>query len=152
MKDDNQTDHFIRKAKLIKLVDGDTFKVQIDLGWNLFTVTNIRLEGCDTPEIRGAEKLAGEYVVKRLRAYIKSRTGMIQDCEIALRSHEFRTGKYGRCICSVYVDGSNVSTWLLRNRLAWKTNRHGVLQESRDIRNLHLPFTLKNAIETNYNL
>ena len=132
MRDDNQTDRFIRKAKLLKIVDGDTLKVQIDLGWNLFTVTNIRLEGCDTPEIRGSERLAGEYVVKRLRAYIKSRTGMVQDCEVSLRSH--------------------VSTWLLRNRLAWKTNRRGVLQESRDIRNLHLPFTLKNAIETNYNL
>ncbi len=49
------------KAKLIKVVDGDTLDVQIDLGFNIFQNIRVRLLGVNTPETYGVKKESIEY-------------------------------------------------------------------------------------------
>ena len=38
------------KAELLRVVDGDTIEVRIDLGFNVWHVCTLRLDGVDTPE------------------------------------------------------------------------------------------------------
>lgn len=42
------------KCKIIKVIDGDTVDIEIDLGFNIRLKERIRLHGVDTPEIFGA--------------------------------------------------------------------------------------------------
>lgn len=48
-------DPYIRKCKLIRVVDGDTVILRIDLGYKCFTEHSIRLLGVDTPELRSKD-------------------------------------------------------------------------------------------------
>lgn len=44
------------KAIIVNVVDGDTFDMNIDLGFNIHIHERVRLLNIDTPENRGAEK------------------------------------------------------------------------------------------------
>ncbi|MCO4326135.1 thermonuclease family protein [Staphylococcus agnetis] len=41
---------YIFKAKVLRVVDGDTLEMRIDLGFHTHTVRKVRLLGVDTPE------------------------------------------------------------------------------------------------------
>ena len=60
-------------AELVRVVDGDTFDLDVDLGFNLKTRKRFRLRGVNCPESRGTEKPAGllcaEYVEFLLSEY-----------------------------------------------------------------------------------
>ena len=45
-------DRFNRSAVLLRVVDGDTLDVEIDVGWSMKLKERIRLERVDTPELR----------------------------------------------------------------------------------------------------
>lgn len=47
------------KCKLVKVIDGDTIDLDIDLGFAVTLRERVRLEGVNTPEVRGHEKGAG---------------------------------------------------------------------------------------------
>lgn len=47
------------KAEVVKVIDGDTVKLKIDLGFNMFKVENFRLSGINAPEPRGEERPLG---------------------------------------------------------------------------------------------
>ena len=86
------------KATIIKIVDGDTVDVDIDLGFDIWRRNErIRLHGCDTPECRTRNKkekahglLAKEYVQKAL---VVGRT-------YALTTKE--KGKFGRWLGTIW--------------------------------------------------
>ncbi len=44
-------DDYIRNAELIKVVDGDTIEIRIDLGFNAYLVERLRLRLVDAPEM-----------------------------------------------------------------------------------------------------
>ena len=48
------------KAEVVRVVDGDTVDVLIDLGLNVFTKERIRLFGINTPETYGVKKGSAE--------------------------------------------------------------------------------------------
>lgn len=50
------------KAKIINIVDGDTFDVDIDLGFHIHIHERVRLLNVDTPEKFGKEALLGSIV------------------------------------------------------------------------------------------
>lgn len=55
------------KAHCTRVVDGDTYDVTVDLGFNILHKIRLRLRGVDTPEVFGpntseAGKVASEYV------------------------------------------------------------------------------------------
>jgi micrococcal nuclease len=56
------------RAKLHRVIDGDTFELDIDLGFGCWTRQVIRLRGLDTPELRTPEgKIAKEAAVAWFR-------------------------------------------------------------------------------------
>ncbi len=60
--------HYIYKAYVIEIIDGDTLWVNIDLGFDNWTTQKIRLMGINTKDIETPEgKTAKEYMESRLK-------------------------------------------------------------------------------------
>ena len=67
------------KAKLIRVVDGDTVDAMIDCGFSTFKKERIRLYGIDTPECRTRdkeEKARGQRQKQGLRIIAKEITNL----------------------------------------------------------------------------
>ena len=100
---------------IVSIYDGDTFKVNINsyppiIGKKM----SIRLNGIDTPEIRGSKckkekQLA--YKAKRLTVNTLRNAKVIE-----LRN--IQRGKYFRIVADVYVDDKSLADILISNKLA----------------------------------
>jgi len=94
------------KAKIERVVDGDTIYVDVDLGFYLRQVMNVRLKGIDTPEIRGDERPEG------LQAKQFVEDTLAQCPAVVIRTHKM--GKYGLYIADLwYKLGSDDETEIL---------------------------------------
>jgi len=105
------------KAKLIRVVDGDTIDAEIDLGFKVYIKERIRFAGIDTPESRTRHKhekswgLAAKCRVKDLLEY--------GDAEFTLTTELQKKGKFGRILGTVILaDGTSLSEILLDEKLA----------------------------------
>lgn len=86
------------KARLIRIVDGDTIDAEIDLGFDTIVRKRIRLYGINTPETRTKdlkEKEKGLAAKQRLTELLKS--------EFIVETILNKRGKYGRVLGTVYV-------------------------------------------------
>ena len=99
------------KAKLLRVVDGDTFDAIVDLGFSVQITHRFRLVGIDTPETwrpkSEAEKLHGEQC-----------TDFVEDLmlgeKVILKSTKL--GIYGRYDADVTLpDGRNLTEVLIEN-------------------------------------
>ena len=86
------------KANVIKVYDADTITVVIDLGFKMTFQTVLRLNRINAPEMRGSEKISGKISRDRLRMLVLDKT-------ITVKTNKDKTGKYGRYIADIYVDG-----------------------------------------------
>ena len=84
------------RATLLKIIDGDTVDVDLDLGFGIvLTNQRIRLYGIDTPESRTRdleEKKCGKLASKYIEDHIKVSSSF------TLRSRLDGKGKYGRIL------------------------------------------------------
>jgi endonuclease YncB( thermonuclease family) len=87
----------IYQAKIVEVVDGDTFDLMIDLGFNNFTKQRMRLYGIDAPEMRTQ---AGKDLKRRLVENYYLAPVIVQSVE-APKSKQFRD-KYGRFLAIIY--------------------------------------------------
>jgi endonuclease YncB( thermonuclease family) len=94
--------------------DGDTINnVRIDLGLNIFSFVDLRLNRIDTPEIKTknpVEKAHGLEARDFLRNILRGRN----DITIHILKYE----KYGRCLSEVFIGEQNVNDILLEKGLA----------------------------------
>jgi micrococcal nuclease len=83
----------------VKVVDGDTLDVDIDLGFGMsYKKQRVRMMGIDTPESRTrdkVEKLFGKASKKHLKKLLESAES------ISLISHD--KGKFGRILGEIYI-------------------------------------------------
>ena len=85
---------YMYKVHVIRVVDGDTVDVEVDLGFDIKIKKRVRLHGIDAPEIRTRdkqEKIAGYKSKEFLEQVVKDNDGMFY-----MSSQD--KGKYGRCI------------------------------------------------------
>ena len=96
---------------MLKVVDGDTFDLLIDLGYHTFVQKRIRLDGIDTPEVRGEERSKG--LVSK--AAVEELIGGQQVKVHSLRERD----KYGRNIARILFGENDVdlTDYLLENEL-----------------------------------
>ena len=92
-------------VKVIKVVDGDTVDVDIDLGFGVtLTDERVRIMGIDTPESRTRDKvedLFGEAAKARLKVLMKHGGKLITTED---RKGEDMKGKFGRVLGDFKVD------------------------------------------------
>ena len=102
------------RCKVVKIIDGDTVDVDIDLGFGVWLhKERVRLYGIDTPESRTRDLEEKKYGL----AAKDFLTGMLDDDQIILKTHKDKTGKFGRILgelwrTSNYTDKS-INTYMI---------------------------------------
>ena len=100
------------KAAIVRVKDGDTVVVDIDLGFDIFLKNiDVRLLGVYAPETwrpkSPEEKESGmmvkQYVVNRLQP----------GTEITLKTKKDHKDKYGRCLATLFDAGGDVNASIL---------------------------------------
>ena len=99
--------YIYRVRQVIKVVDGDTIDVAIDLGFDISLTKRVRLSGVDTPESRTTdlkEKTLGLEVKEWLKKKLQDQTDIIIKTELP-----DSTEKYGRIIGHLFVNDHETS-------------------------------------------
>jgi micrococcal nuclease len=109
------------KCKVLRVIDGDTIEVDVDLGFFTRKKVTLRLDHIDTPEIRTKDLeekeqgfIATEFLKNKL--YENNPEGIIY-----IQSNS--VDSFGRSIATIFTDnGDNVNLILLESGLAkeWK--------------------------------
>jgi len=101
------------KAKLIRIVDGDTIDFSIDLGFDIWIRERVRIMGIDTPEMRTKDL---EEKQRGIDAYDFVRNAFdIHGHDVILHT-EYDRGKYGRTLARViFSNGYDLGNMLLEN-------------------------------------
>jgi micrococcal nuclease len=86
------------KAKLIRVVDGDTIDAEIDLGFGVFMRQRVRLYGINTPESR-----TKDLVEKELGLAAKARLSEILGKEFIIETILNKRGKFGRVLGTIHA-------------------------------------------------
>ncbi len=92
---------YFYKAKVVSVYDGDTCRMDIDLGMNLWLRNEpIRLYRINAPEIRGEARPQG----LAARDYLRE---LILDRDVFLQTVKDKKGKYGRYLGEIWlqIDG-----------------------------------------------
>ena len=100
-----------RVTEIVKVLDGDTIDVLIDLGFDLFKKERVRIAGVDTPEKRTRdleEKALGIDATNWLKDKL---VGTLSgDDELSIRTELVGgVGKYGRLLGWLYVGDAEIS-------------------------------------------
>ncbi len=98
-------------TEIVKVLDGDTIDVLIDLGFDLYKKERVRIAGVDTPEKRTRnleEKELGIDATNWLKEKLDST--IAGDDELTIRTELVGgVGKYGRLLGWLYIGDGNVS-------------------------------------------
>jgi len=89
--------------EVVKIYDGDTITVILDLGFDITKKEIIRLFGIDTPEIRGEERPDGLKSRKRLVELIEEHP------DFYIKTYKDKTGKYGRMLGELMIPDNKTS-------------------------------------------
>lgn len=94
------------KATLVRVVDGDTVRLRVDVGFYMTAELAFRLAGINTPEMIGAAATAGAAARDALAGLLASAP--------TLRVQTTRADKYGRWLVTIFLpDGTNVNEKLI---------------------------------------
>ena len=96
---------WVYNAEVLRVVDGDTLDLSIDLGFRTFVKVRCRLYGIDTPEKFGVKKESEEY--QRGMAATDFVMGWMSDLgnRVVIKTYDAKPlgqGKYGRWLVYVY--------------------------------------------------
>jgi len=104
------------RATILRVVDGDTVDVDIDLGFGIWQRNErVRIMGIDTPESRTSddtEKVFGLAAKKRLTELLQEHTILVTEVN---KKGEDMKGKFGRILGDFKTDDGNVVTEVLIN-------------------------------------
>ena len=130
-----------RVTEIVKVVDGDTIDVIIDLGFDLYKKERVRIAGIDTPEKRTRDLEEKELGIDAT-TWMK---GTLEDTikgedELTIRTElKGGMGKYGRLLGWLYVGESDVSLneQMIAEGYAWEYDggtKNKNFKELREIR------------------
>tara|TARA_B100002019_G_scaffold209656_1_gene182265 strand:+ start:1400 stop:1810 length:411 start_codon:yes stop_codon:yes gene_type:complete len=120
------------KCKILRVVDGDTVDVDIDLGFGIWMhKERVRLLGIDTPESRTRDKEEKKFGLLS-KEYVKSRYPV--GSMAILRTHKDKTGKFGRILGELVWEDSTINKIMVDEHYAVLYNG----QSKEDIEEQHL--------------
>ena len=133
-----------RVTEIVKVLDGDTIDVLIDLGFDLYKKERVRIAGVDTPEKRTRdleEKALGIDATNWLKDKLE---GAIDgDDMLTIRTELVGgVGKYGRLLGWLYIGDAEVSLneAMIEEGYAWPYDggtKQKDFEELREIRRAH---------------
>ena len=109
-------DKYIYRAKLDRVVDGDTVDALIDVGFDIWFKKRIRFMGLDTWESR-----TRDLEEKKLGKLAKERTRQLLE-DVSSKSGYFRLishglGKYGRVLGELFIMDADGKQWNVNKTL-----------------------------------
>ena len=113
-----------RVTEIVKVVDGDTIDVVIDLGFDIYKHERVRIAGIDTPEKRTRdleEKALGIDATNWMKGTLEDT--IKGDDELTIRTElKGGMGKYGRLLGWLYVGDDDVSLneQMIEEGYAWE--------------------------------
>lgn len=99
-------DKFFYACRVVRVLDGDTVKLDIDLGFGIWARKIVRLLGINAPEIRGETREAGEKTKRRLVELIDQ-----ADDDLHCRTFLDRADKYGRPLVQLFPHADTDTTF-----------------------------------------
>jgi micrococcal nuclease len=110
-------DTYIRRARISRVVDGDTVDLMIDLGYEVWKHQRVRLDSMNAPEKRGSERSAGIAATHHLMEILDIATVSSPDNTIIVESRQTRSkDKYGRYVVTLYDhDGRNLNQQMVKD-------------------------------------
>lgn len=94
---------------IIRVIDGDTVEVVIDLGFRCLYKSAVRLKGINAPELSIATRQAGDAAKAFLAQALASGPAII---ETELRNNSL--DKYGRVLGTFWVGDTNINTSMIQ--------------------------------------
>jgi micrococcal nuclease len=96
-----------RVKKVLKIVDGDTIDVDIDLGFSVSFTQRVRLAGIDTPESRTTD-LKEKALGLEVKEYLKNLLDGAEDIVIQTEKPD-SSEKYGRILGWLFINDEDTS-------------------------------------------
>ena len=134
------------KATVVKVVDGDTVDVDIDLGFGIvLSDERVRIAGIDTPESRTRDKEEKKFGLAA-KARVKQLLGKTCVLKTQInKSGEDMKGKFGRILGAFNVYDSDTDSWKLLTSILISEGHavpyHG--QNKEDVQKAHLANRVK---------
>ena len=101
------------KCKILRVIDGDTADVDIDLGFGVWLrKQRIRFAGIDTPESRTRDLVEKKYGIAA-KAYVQAY--LPDGSDQTLVTVKDAKGKYGRILGKFWVFDSKTDAWRMLN-------------------------------------
>lgn len=94
--------------QLHRVIDGDTFEAWVKIAPRLAYFADIRVDGADTPEVRGECKTEGDRVTELVTNYLFSAS----EIQVLVTGETF-----GRWAALVNVDGVDLGEWIVEQGL-----------------------------------
>ena len=132
-----------RVTEIVKVLDGDTIDVIIDLGFDLYKKERVRIAGVDTPEKRTRdleEKALGQDATDWLKEQLDG--AISGEDDLVIRTELVGgMGKYGRLLGWLYIGDETVSIneKMIEEGYAWEYDggtKKKDFQELREIRGI----------------
>lgn len=114
---------FIYKANVVRVIDGDTIVVDVDLGMRVFVRQSLRLYGINAPELRGPKAeperatAAKVFMADLLSQMVDYTNGLHQEfMECVVKTFKNAEDKYGRWLAIVEnYKGENVNDLMVQH-------------------------------------
>ena len=101
--------------EIVKVVDGDTIDIVIDLGFNLSKKERVRLAGIDTPESRTRDLKEKELGIEA-KEFLERRLSDGENLKVKTE----KDGKYGRMLGWIYISETNINKEMVQRGYAWE--------------------------------
>jgi len=99
---------FYYKVEVLRIVDGDTVDVRIDLGFNVWHKCRVRLMGINAPESRTRD------LEEKARG-LAAKQWLIDKLEFKdIEMQSYGTGKYGRVLGELFNEGVNINKLMVK--------------------------------------
>lgn len=92
-------DPYCYPARVVRVIDGDTLDVRLDLGFGIARETRVRLLGINCPEVHGASKTAG----LAAKAFVEAVCKPGDELLVQSRALQPASDAFGRALAFVWV-------------------------------------------------
>ena len=107
---------YIYKAKLDRVVDGDTVDALVDVGFDIWFKKRIRFKGVDTWESR-TRNLEEKALGLKAKARTKELLEKVSSKSGYFRIKSYGLGKYGRVLADVFIMDKDGKQWNVNETL-----------------------------------
>ena len=109
-------DKYIYRAKLDRVVDGDTVDALIDVGFDIWFKKRVRFKGVDTWESR-TRNLEEKALGLKAKARTKELLEKVSSKSGYFRIKSYGLGKYGRVLADIFIMDKDGKQWNVNETL-----------------------------------